>query len=133
MWRKRILVLTGVLSLALGIVGVFLPLVPTTPFLLLAAACFARSSEQLYRWLMHHKVLGPYIRCYREHKAITLRAKLGTLFLLWGTILYSAAFVVDTWLVRGVLGAVALGVTVHILSLRTLSRQMLNECQLEQE
>ena len=69
------LILCGCLAVVLGILGIFLPLLPTTPFLLLAAACFFRSSPRLYNWLISHKRMGPYIRNFREHRAIPLKAK----------------------------------------------------------
>ena len=84
----------GIFALSLGIIGIVVPLLPTTPFLLLAAACFVRSSEKLYAWLLHHKWFGEYIRHYREHRAITLRAKIVILVLLWGVIAYTALGVV---------------------------------------
>jgi hypothetical protein len=122
--RRGLLIFIGLLSLALAIVGIFVPLLPTTPFLLLAAACFMRSSQRLYTWLITNRWLGPYIRNYREHRAITLRAKLVTLALLWGTIGYTAFGVLSSWAIRGVLLWVALGVTVHVLSLKTLTQDM---------
>ncbi|NQU27807.1 MAG: DUF454 family protein, partial [Candidatus Marinimicrobia bacterium] len=73
--RKGLLILIGILLVVLATVGIFLPLLPTTPFLLLAAACFFRSSDRLYRWLITHKWFGLYIKNYREHKAITKGAK----------------------------------------------------------
>ena len=118
--RKSLLVTAGILSVGLGVLGIFLPLLPTTPFLLLAAACFIRSSDRLYHWLIHHRWFGSYIRNYREHRAIALRAKVGTLLLLWVTIGYSAFFVAHAWWLRALLVAIAVGVTAHILSLKTL-------------
>jgi uncharacterized membrane protein YbaN (DUF454 family) len=113
----------------LGVIGVFVPLLPTTPFLLLAAACFARSSERLYAWLIHHKWFGDYIRHYREHHAIPLQAKIVTLALLWGAIGYTALEVVTAWWARALLGVIAVGVSIHILHLKTLTREMLVELQ----
>ena len=85
----------GLLCVGLGVVGVFVPILPTTPFLLLAAAAFVRSSPRLYHWLIHHKWFGSYIRSYREYRAITLRAKVVTLTLLWAVIGYTAIGVVE--------------------------------------
>lgn len=123
--RKWLLVSIGVLAVSLGTVGVFVPLLPTTPFLLLAAACFIRSSDRMYRWLITHPAFGRYVRNYRDHRAITLPAKIVSLVLLWGTILYSAFAVVESLFVRVLLGLVAVGVTIHLLTLQTMTRAML--------
>ena len=76
-----------------------------------------------------HKWFGDYIRHYREHKAITLRTKIVTLVLLWGVISYTAFGVVTAWWVRALLGIIAVGVTIHILHLITLTREMLIQSQ----
>ncbi|MBU8935018.1 MAG: YbaN family protein [candidate division Zixibacteria bacterium] len=115
----------GFVSVGLGAVGVFVPLLPTTPFLLLAAACFIRGSDSYYQWLINHKWLGAYIRNYREHKAITLQAKTISLASLWLVIGYSATYVASSWWLRGFLGIVAVGVTVHLLHLKTLTAEMM--------
>ena len=109
----------GSISLALGIIGVFVPLLPTTPFLLLAAACYIRSSPRAYRWLMGNRVLGNYIRSYRSGAGVPLRVKAFTLCLLWLTIGYSALYIVQSIWIRIGLGAVAVGVTAHLLAIRT--------------
>ncbi|MBN1937911.1 MAG: YbaN family protein [Anaerolineae bacterium] len=127
--RKWLLIAIGIASLSLGLTGIFIPLLPTTPFLLLAAACFFHSSERLHVWLIHHRWLGDYIRHYREHRAITLGAKITTLCLLWGVIGYTAFDIVTLWWVRALLGIIAAGVTIHILSLKTLTRKMLIQLQ----
>lgn len=85
---KTLYIALGTLSLALGILGIFLPLLPTTPFLLLTAALYFKSSPRLYNWLLNHKHLGPYIRNFRENKAIPLRAKIISISLMWITMLY---------------------------------------------
>jgi uncharacterized membrane protein YbaN (DUF454 family) len=123
------LVTVGIIAVGLGLIGVFVPLLPTTPFLLLAAACFVRSSGRLYAWLIHHRWFGDYIRHYREHRAITLRAKIGVLVLLWGVIGYTALGVMTAWWVRALLGIIAIGVTTHILRLKTLTREMMVQLQ----
>ncbi len=122
--RKCALVSIGILAVVLASVGIFIPVLPTTPFLLLAAACFIRSSDRLYRWLIGHKWFGSYIRNYREHRAITQRAKVLSLVMLWGVIGYSAIVAVSNWWLQALLAAVAIGVTVHLLHLRTYTPDM---------
>ena len=117
---RGVLVLAGTCFLALGILGVFLPLLPTTPFLLLAAACYARSSKRFYNWLLNNRWFGSYIKNYHEGRGISLKLKVITLALLWGTITYSAFFVVDALYWRIILLVIAVGVTIHILKTRTL-------------
>jgi uncharacterized membrane protein YbaN (DUF454 family) len=114
----------GVLSVALGVAGIFLPLLPTTPFLLLAATCFLHSSKRLHRWLLHHKWFGPYIRNYQKYKALPASAKFWTLSLLWGTMLYAIFFVLDALVLQVLLLLIAISVTVHILKLKTLTVKM---------
>ena len=116
------LILAGNFFLALGILGILLPLLPTTPFLLLAAACYFRSSEKFYNWLMNNKWLGNYIKNYREKKSIPLKVKVLSLSFLWLTIGYSVFFVVNIFLLRVILILIAIGVTIHVLSIRTLKR-----------
>ena len=123
--HKWLFIAAGVLAIGLGTAGIFLPLLPTMPFLLVAAACFIRSSDKLYRWLITHRWFGSYIRNYREHKAITKQSKVVTLVLLWGTIGYTGFAVVSSWVLRIVLLIVVVGVTIHILSLRTLTKEMM--------
>ena len=113
----------GLACVGLAVVGVFVPVLPTTPFLLLAAACFLRSSQRLYDWLLGQRWLGAYIRNYREHRAVSRGAKIMTLTLLWASIGYATIWVVEHWALRAGLMVIAIGVTVHILSLRTLSRE----------
>lgn len=113
----------GILAVGVGAVGVVVPLLPTTPFLLLGAACFIRSSERLYRWLIQHRWFGGYIRNYREHRAMTRRAKAVALILLWTVIGHSALLVANAWWLRCGMLLVAVGVTVHLMHLRTMPRE----------
>lgn len=117
---KTVCIILGTVSLALGIIGIFLPLLPTTPFLLLTAALYFRGSPRLYQWLLNHKCLGPYIRNFRENKAIPLRAKIISLLLMWGTMVYCIFFLISLTEIKTVLFLVAVGVTWHILSFKTL-------------
>lgn len=110
----------GTFFVGLGIVGIFLPILPTTPFLLLAAACYARSSERFYNWLLNHRWFGKYIRTYREGRGIPLKAKALSISLIWLTIFSSVIFVVHPLIVRVILIVIAAGVTFYLLSLPTL-------------
>ncbi len=114
-----LLIGVGSLSVALGTVGIFVPLLPTTPFLLLAAACFVRSSPRLYRWLITHRWFGTYIKNYREHRVIPLRFKVLALTLLWLSISYAILAVAETLWLRLLLAGIAVGVSVHLVLLRT--------------
>ena len=96
-----------------------MPLLPTTPFLLLAAACYLRSSQRFYNWLLGNRLLGSYIKNYLEGKGMPLRAKIFSISLLWITIGYSVIFVVEALPIRVVLALIAIGVTTHILHIRT--------------
>lgn len=119
--KSRIGIFLGTVSLILGFIGIFLPLLPTTPFLLLAAYLYSQSSPKLFRWLMRHKSLGPYIRTFRDSKAIPLRAKIISLLMLWGTIFCSITLIKLFW-VQILLFCIASGVTIHILSFKTLRK-----------
>ena len=108
---KTICIILGTLSLGLGILGIFLPLLPTTPFLLLTAALYFKGSPRLYQWLLNHKYFGTYIRNFRENKAIPLRAKIISLLLMWGTMLYCIFFLIPLVWVKVLLFLIAVGVT----------------------
>ncbi len=117
--RSALLVTAGTLSTGIGIVGIFVPVLPTTPFLLLAAACYLRSSERLYRWLLNTRIIGAYICNYIEGRTMDPRAKLVTLFLLWLGIGLSVGLGTDNLAARIVLPIVAAGVTLHIVTINT--------------
>jgi len=117
--RNRLLTLAGTISLGLAVLGIFLPLLPTTPFLLLAAACYARSSRRFSNWLSSNRFFGKFIKNYQEGKGVPLKLKAFSILLLWITIGCSVAFAVQILAVRIILGFIATGVTIHILSIRT--------------
>ncbi len=113
-WVKRIIFLGGFISLILGIIGIVLPILPTTPFLLLASAAFAKSSEKFHRWLLNNKILGAYIKNYREGKGLSLKIKLITVSFLWITIIISILFLLKLFWVQVVLIFIAIAVSIHI-------------------
>lgn len=115
---KRLLLLAaGTLSLAIGIIGIFVPILPTTPFLLLAAGCYLRSSPRFYNWLMGNRFFGNYIRNYIEGRGIPVKVKLFIIIVLWVTIGISIWLVAKP-LVTVILLIVAIGVTLHIIFIR---------------
>lgn len=116
--QRSFFLIIGFLALGLGILGMALPVLPTTPFLILAGSMFIRSSDRMANWLLNHNVFGPPIRNYIEHKVVDKRSKFLALTLLWPTILVSALIVDLVWL-KILLLLIALGVTLHILSLKT--------------
>ena len=117
------LVVVGVLSVGLGTLGIFVPLLPTTPFLLLAAACFVRSSDRLHTWLLSHRVYGPIIRGYREHRALPAGSKATILVFTWVAILSSIYAIAHP--ARFLLLAPAIGATWMILRMPTLDPALL--------
>jgi len=116
--KRRLLIGVGTLSTGLGIIGIFVPVLPTTPFLLLAAACYMRSSERFYQWLINNRIFGAYVRDYIEGRGMPIRTKIFTILLLWLTIGLTIAFGVQNTVIRIVLICVAIGVTVHIVLIR---------------
>ncbi|MFH1194262.1 MAG: YbaN family protein [bacterium] len=118
--KKYTYITLGYFFVGLGIIGVFLPIMPTTIFLIIAAALFARSSEQLYNRLLAHKRFGKLIRNYREHRGMPLRAKIVSIAMLVAAISYSILFVAQSMWLKIFLAFICLGVTFYILSLTTI-------------
>jgi len=116
---KILLIIAGTISLILGIIGIFVPLLPTTPLLLLSAWCYLRSSEKLYLWVTQNRIFGRYIRNYQEGKGAPLYFKIFTLILLWGTIIYTTFYVINYLPLRLLLLIIAISVTVHIYLIPT--------------
>ena len=130
LWKKSylcrmnlFLIFIGSISLLLGILGIFLPLLPTTPFLLLSAAAWVKASPRLYQWLISHRLFGEYIRKFREYRAIPLRVKICSVSLVWLTIGYCIVAVVDEWWWAQVaMALLATAITWHLLSFKTLRK-----------
>jgi len=116
--KKIVLVAVGCIFLALGAIGVVLPVLPTTPFVLVSAACFGASSERLYGWLLRNRVFGPFIENYRTRQGISILHKAGSIAFLWTGLIISMVSV-GTALIYIVLGIVGIGVTVHLLMIKT--------------
>lgn len=116
---RILLIVLGTVCVLLGVLGMFLPVLPTTPFLLLAAICYGRSSRRFYRWLMTNCWCGEYIRNYREGKGLPLKQKVLTILLLWLTIGLTARLAVSMWWLRVILIGIAIGVTIHLVKIKT--------------
>ncbi|MBV2131400.1 YbaN family protein [Pseudomonas sp. MAP12] len=120
-WLRWLLLGIGWISVALGVIGIFLPVLPTTPFLLLAAACFVRSSRRVYVWLVTHPRLGPWIRDYLDGQGIPLKAKVYAIGLMWASILLSC-YLVPLLPARLFMLTSAVLVSFYILRQKTLGR-----------
>ncbi len=120
---RILLNIAGTISLGLGAVGIFFPLLPTTPFLLISAACYVRGSERMYNWLLKNRWFGEYIKNYQEGRGIPLKTKILAISVLWITILYSTVFVANGILIMQiVLLTIAIVVSVHLLRLPTFRK-----------
>jgi len=123
--KRWLLIVAGTLCVILGAIGAVLPLLPTTPFLLLAAACYIRSSPRMYRWLHENRIFGAYLSRYRAGEGLPFKAKVSILLLLWASLSYSSfvALPARLWWVRLILLGVGIGVTTHILRIKTYRRR----------
>ncbi|MGS0972785.1 MAG: YbaN family protein [Candidatus Izemoplasmataceae bacterium] len=121
-FKKIFFISLGFITLSFGILGIILPLLPTTPFLLLSAFFFMRSSKKLYDWLLNHRFLGIYIYSYITFKAIDLKTKIYAISLLWISLVISMIILQNIYL-SILLMIVGFGVSIHLLSLKTLSKK----------
>lgn len=116
---RHLLIILGSICIGLGVIGIFLPLLPTTPFLLLACYCYIRSSQRLYNWLINHHILGSYIYNYLIYKAVPKKTKIGAIASLWLGLSISI-YIVSFLYLKLLLFIIGVGVSLHILSLKTL-------------
>jgi hypothetical protein len=117
---RVVLAALGLVFVGVGIAGVVLPVLPATPFFLLAAACFARASVRFYNWLLNHRVVGPTVREWQMHRSIPYRTKLWAIALMLGTLAISTLFFVEGLVLQLLLAA--LGVLLAIWLWRVPSR-----------
>lgn len=110
---------SGFILVAIGVAGIFLPLLPTTIFLILASVCFLKSSPKANDWLKNHKLLGGYIDNYQNKTGLTVKTKVSNILLLWTSISISAFLFTDKLFVQIILFGVAISVTIHILIIKT--------------
>jgi uncharacterized membrane protein YbaN (DUF454 family) len=116
---RYLLIALGFLAVGLAVVGIFVPILPTTPFLLLAAFLFGRSSPRFYTWLHANRWFGAYLTNYRAGRGLPMREKVLTLCALWVAILLSVTLALSSWWARGALLLIASAVTVHLLRIPT--------------
>ncbi len=114
------LLVAGNIFVGLGILGIFLPLLPATPFFLLAAACFAKSSPKFYEWLINNRWFGSYLKNYRDNKGIPKKVKIVSILILWIVIFGTIVFAVEAILIKIILLIIAIGVTIHISRIGTI-------------
>lgn len=113
-WIRGLLIAAGMLSLLCGIIGLLLPVVPTTPFVLLAAACFARSSTRFHDMLLKNRIFGPLIREWEQHRSIPYRTKLWAIALMSVTLGTSIVFFVKPVELKAALTVLGIGVAVWL-------------------
>ena len=117
--RKALLIFLGTVCVGLGVLGMFLPLLPTTVFLLMAAYCYSHSSERFHTWLINNRWFGGYIRNYKTGKGISMRQKVSTISVLWASIGFSIWAIDASIWIDLLLLAIAVGVTIHLVLIRT--------------
>ena len=120
--KKAFFTVAGTFFVCLAAIGVVLPILPTTPFLLLAAACYIKGSERMNYWLNNNKLFGGYLRNYREGRGISAKGKIFTLCVLWATMLYAVIFLTNVLIYQVVMLVVPLGVTIHLVRIPTYSK-----------
>lgn len=120
--KKYVFLIIGIVALIVGSVGIVIPILPTTPLLLVATWCFLKSSKRLHNWLINHRILGLYIKSYVKYKGVEKKYKLATILMVWASIGFSIS-IVDNFYVKVLLAIIMVGVTIHILMLRTLSKE----------
>jgi len=116
------LIIIGFFFVGIGVIGIFLPLLPTTPFFLLAAICFARSSERFHKWLLNHRLFGKYVKGYQGKEKIPAKIKIFTICLLWVTIVLSGFILFRELYIRVILFIIAIVVTIHILNIQPVEK-----------
>ena len=116
---RTVLISIGFISVGLAFVGIFVPLLPTVPFLLLAAACFARSSDRFYDWLLSHKIFGPTLTTYLQGKGMPVRAKLWAISTVWASVLLSIFFLISNSYIEVLLAVIGLSLSFYFLRLPT--------------
>ena len=130
-FAKYFYLTSGFLLVAIGVIGIFLPLLPTTIFLILASFCFLKSSPKANDWLRNHKILGGYIDNYQNKTGLTRNSKIINIVTLWTSISLSALLLTNELYIRIILLAIAIGVTIHLLMIKTKQPNNQNNFQVK--
>jgi uncharacterized membrane protein YbaN (DUF454 family) len=117
--KNIFLITAGWVSIVLGVIGIVMPLLPTTPFILLAAACFAKSSPRFHHWLITHKFFGPIIDNFKSGHGIPMKTKYRIILFIWLALGISMFAMQNVWIIS-VLGFLGIFGTIHILRMPTL-------------
>jgi uncharacterized membrane protein YbaN (DUF454 family) len=125
-FKKIVCIILGSICVILGSIGIIVPLLPTTPFLLLAAFFYGKSSHRLQQWLFNNRVFGSYLTNYVEGKGISIKNKTFTLIILWLAMGYTIFFAISNLLIQMLLLLIAICVTIHIITIKTIKQQSSN-------
>lgn len=132
-YKKILLIIAGYFFVIMGIIGIFLPVMPTTIFFILAAASFLRSSRKNYDRLMNNKIIGRYLQNYIEQRGMSVKSKVFSISLLWLTLLLSIFVFIDILWVKFLLFGIGVGVTIHISKLKTLQEEQKQSIESEED
>ena len=132
-YKKYLLITAGIISVFLAFLGIFLPILPTTPFLLLAAFLFSKSSDKFYYWLINNKLFGSFIKNYREGRGVSRQAKFVSLTSLWLVMGSTIIYAVNNIYIQILLLLIAIAVTIHLLKIPTFYKKKKTQLELEKE
>lgn len=120
--KRLFLIGLGWFSFALGVIGIFLPVMPTTPFILLAAWAFSQSSERFHTWLLEHRHFGPMVRTWQHERALQRRVRNRVIFLLWLSLVCSSLLtgVIGYWWVAPILAVAGICLTIYLMRQRVI-------------
>jgi len=124
---KVFYIVSGCISLALGFAGIFLPLLPTTPFVLLSAFCFAKSSPRLYQWMIENKWFGPTIIQWQNHRTVSRAVKKRAIFMVTVTFSISILFFIDEIYLQFLLLFMAIVLIVYLYNLPSPARTLASD------
>lgn len=114
-WRRLLWISLGSISLVIGAIGIIVPILPTTPLIILAAFCFGKGSPALHHWLITNRYFGHYIKDYQDGKGVPLRIKFSAVILVWTSVLFSL-LVIPLIAVKIFMGALAIFLTIFIFT-----------------